>query len=397
MVPRAAALYLGVVQFLFATTWTVYVIYLPKLAANAGIDPFWIPWILVADQALFAIMDVATGFWVDRVRAGLARLGGWILGVTAISCAAFVLLPFVGTTPGVLLSLIFVWVITSSALRSPPWALLSRYAAKPSVPWLSTLMLSGTAVGAAIGPYLGIALRDIDPRVPFVVSNVTLLLAVGALVWVERRLAGAQPQPASAADRTFDRGSVDGRRLVVMCYLALAVMAIGFQVNFALNSAHQYRRFAEASQLAYLMPVFWIGFNVLMFPASGFVRRFGAIRVMSIAAAVGAVATLGAVFAPGLQFLVAAQFLAGGCWGAMSVAMFSAVIAFGRAGREGTMLGSLFAVIALAAFVRICAYATDMVIAPGIEAMLPWLPPLMWLIGGLFLVGLIGAARRQAI
>ena len=62
-VPRAAAIYLGVVQFLFATTWTLYVIYFPALAENAGIEKHWVPWILVADQVIIAAMDVITGFW----------------------------------------------------------------------------------------------------------------------------------------------------------------------------------------------------------------------------------------------------------------------------------------------------------------------------------------------
>src|SRR5438874_12357094 len=88
------AVYLGVIQFCFATTWTLYVIYLPQLAQQAGIGREWVPWILVADQVVFAVMDVVTGFWVDRVRAGLARLGGWILAATVLSCAAFLALPF---------------------------------------------------------------------------------------------------------------------------------------------------------------------------------------------------------------------------------------------------------------------------------------------------------------
>src|SRR5262252_5783332 len=95
---RTLAVYLGVVQFFFATTWTIYVIYLPQLAAQAGIDKRWVPWILVADQVVFAVMDVVTGFWIDRVRAGLARFGGWILGITAVSGLAFLLLPFAGAT-----------------------------------------------------------------------------------------------------------------------------------------------------------------------------------------------------------------------------------------------------------------------------------------------------------
>src|SRR3954470_4093743 len=98
------ALTIGVVQFFFVTTWTVYVIYLPQLCEQAGIARSWVPWILVVDQLIFAACDVATGFWIDRVRAGLARFGGWILGVTVLSCAAFLALPFIHASPALLLA-----------------------------------------------------------------------------------------------------------------------------------------------------------------------------------------------------------------------------------------------------------------------------------------------------
>ncbi len=191
------ALYIGVVQFFFAVTWILYVIYLPQLAAQAGIGREWIPWILVADQLIFAVMDVATGFWVDRVRRTVARLGGWILGVTAVSCAAFIAMPYLGASAPALLGAVVLWSITSSALRAPPWALLSRHAAAPSIPWLATLVLAGGALAAAAGPYLGIVLRGVDPRLPFALSTFTLLAAVSGLVYAERQ-AGA--------------GSVESRR-----------------------------------------------------------------------------------------------------------------------------------------------------------------------------------------
>jgi hypothetical protein len=36
--PHRIGIYLAVVQFVFTLTWTVYVIFLPKLAAQAGIQ-----------------------------------------------------------------------------------------------------------------------------------------------------------------------------------------------------------------------------------------------------------------------------------------------------------------------------------------------------------------------
>jgi MFS family permease len=381
------ALYLGVVQFFFATTWTLYVIYLPQLAQEAGIGRQWVPWILVADQVVFALMDTITGFWVDRVRSGLARLGGWMLAVTALSCAAFVLLPFAGAT--LLLALILVWAVTSSALRSPAWVLLARYAGAPAVPWLSALVLAGSALAAAVAPYLGIALRGVDPRVPFVVSTLTLLAAVGGLVLVERRIAGTAQSPAPQPE--LDLAAPGAKRAVAMFFAGLFVAAVGFQVHFSLNSAPQYLRFAAGRDLQYLMPVFWIGFNVLVFPASAVAVRFGALPTMAAAAALGAMASLGALLAPSLPALIAAQFVAGGCWGAVSVAAYTAAIAFGRDRRLGAFLGTLFALLALAAFARIAGYAADLVVVPEFKATSPWIPQFAWLLAALLL---LGASRR---
>src|SRR5437870_3726218 len=116
-VPRGAALYLGVVQFFFALTWTVYVIFLPQLLDQLGIERSALIWILMTDQVVFAVIDVATGVAVDRVRRILGRLGPAIGALTALSCLAFLLMPEVagseGSSRALFLSLTFVWAITS--------------------------------------------------------------------------------------------------------------------------------------------------------------------------------------------------------------------------------------------------------------------------------------------
>ena len=373
---RRLAVSIGFVQFFFAVTWTVYVVYLPQLVEQAGIARSWVPWILLADQLVFAAVDVATGFWVDRVRAGVARLGPWILAVGALSGLAFIALPFMHASPALLLGLILVWAVTSSALRAPPWALLSRHAATPSVPWLSTLVLTGTAVAAAASPYLGMALRGIDPRVPFVVSTLTLLAAVALLVAAERRAAAkppvAEPPAAHAPGTAF------------VFYVALFLMAEGFQVHFSLNSPPQYLRFATPADLAWLLPVFWIGFNLAMFPASRTVTRVGTLPLMALAAAVGALAMLLSVFAFTKYLLIAAQFLAGGCWGVASVAAYTTAVAMGRTGREGRFLGTLFAMLAIATLSRIWMNAGGYY--PQFKELLTWFPAAAWISAGLFLI-----------
>jgi MFS family permease len=379
----ALALYLGVVQFFFATTWTIYVLYLPQLAAQAGIDKRWVPWILVADQAVFAVMDVVTGFWIDRVRAGLARFGGWILAIVVVSSVAFVLLPFVGST--LMLLCLAVWAVTSSALRSPPWALLGRYAATPSLPWLSALVLTGNALAAAAAPYLGLALRGVSPTLPFLLSTLTLVATVAGLIYIERQ--------SVRSETAGEEVSREDPKRIALFFAALLLLAVGFQIHFSLNSAPQYLRFAAAADLPWLMPVFWIGFNVLMFPAAGVVTRLGVSRTMALAGAVGALAALAAALATSLPALVAAHFVAGGAWGAASVAAYSAAIAFGRTGREGRFLGTLFAMLAIAAFARIAAVASGFALDPAFRTLLPWLPQTAWLLAALLLVFALRPAR----
>jgi MFS family permease len=383
----ALAVYVGIVQFFFAVTWTVYVVYLPQLVEQAGIARSWVPWILVADQLVFAMVDIATGFWVDRVRHGVARLGPAILAVSVLSGIAFLALPFMHASPALLLVAIFIWAVTSSALRSPPWALLSRHAATPRLPWVSTVTLTGTALAAAVAPYLGLALRGIDPRVPFIVSTLTLLAAVGGLVVAERRFAANSPVSENLEKQPPQR--------VVLFFAALLLMAIGFQAHFAINSAPQYLRFAPQADLALLLPVFWIGFQAGMLPASRIVKRLGTLPVMAVSAACGAIATLACAFAFAKAFLLSAQFVAGACWGIACVAAYTSAVGFGRTGREGRFLGTLFAVFAVATLLRIAVVPSGLGSLPEFRGLLPWLPSAAWLAAGLLLVSALGRSPKR--
>src|SRR5215212_11879448 len=134
-------IYLAVLQLIFTLGWTTYVIYLPKLAAQVGIAPGMVIFILMLDQAIFTITDTAMGIAADKIAPFVGRLGVFVGILTAISCAAFVALPFVaGTGPGAqfwFIAVALVWVVTSSALRAPPLTLLGKYSAQPAVPLLA--------------------------------------------------------------------------------------------------------------------------------------------------------------------------------------------------------------------------------------------------------------------
>ena len=374
------------IQFLFVTCWTVYVIFLPQLAAQAGIEKQWVIFILMADQVVFALMDYSMGVAADRVLGKFHRLGPSLVWATAISCGAFLLLPFIAPTGSVALFLaaLLVWAVTSSALRAPPMVMLGKYAPAPTIPWVSTLTLFGMGLAGALAPYLTVSLRGVDPRLPFALSSIALVAAVSGLLWAEKHLQRAAAPEAPATGQTGKGVNAD----VALFYCAVALLGLGYQVHFALNSAPGYLRFAKPADLEYLMPAFWIGFNVLIFPASAATKRFGGIVVMAAGSVVGALASWLAAAAPSLETLLALQFLAGGAWAAVLMSAVTAAIAIGHVGHEGAATGGLFSLLAIATLARIALVATQVNQYPAISAMLIWLPGVAWTGAGLLLLGL---------
>ena len=385
-------IYLAVLQLVFTLGWTTYVIYLPKLAAQVGIAPNAVILILMLDQAVFTISDTAMGIAADRVSRLFGRLGLFVGVLTAISCVAFVALPFVaGTGPGAQLwffVLILIWVVTSSALRAPPLTLLGKHRARPQIPFLAALAMLGYGLAGAVSPYLGVVLRDQDPRLPFLISGVVLLITTLALSKVERGAAQdtATPEPATSAKPLG--------RMPIVFIASMVILSLGSQLHFNINSAPFFLRFAKPDQLQWLLPVFWIGFNIAMFPASMVVKHRGGLFVIGAAGLLGAVAVLGAELAVNLNMLIAAQFVAGAAWGCMLMAAVSAALAIGENGAEGRLVGLVFSALALATFARMAAVAGGLQKLPEYAPLLQWAPVACWSVAGAGLL-VIAASRAQ--
>ncbi len=385
--------YLALLQLLFTLCWTVYVIYLPKLAASAGLPPGAVIWILMLDQAVFTICDYATGVAADKVTRVLGRIGVWVAIATAVSCAAFIALPFVAFAGApLLIAMTLVWTITSSALRAPPLMLLGKYAAKPAIPYLAALALLGTGIAGAVAPYLAVVLRDADPRLPFAAASIVLVLTTLGMIAAERQLAAA-PKPDANVSPPRAFGTLTTPTAVFA--LGMIVLALGYQMHFALDSAALYLRFATPADLQWLMPVFWIGFNIAMFPAGLVTKRVGGYWVMGIAALAGALAILAAHQAPTLPWLIVAQFSAGAAWGAILMSAFTVAFLIGAHGGEGRMSGLLFSALALATLVRMAAVATGINGEPEYRIVLQWVPTLCWALAGAALLYLAAVGVQR--
>jgi hypothetical protein len=156
-------------------------------------------------------------------------------------------------------------------------------------------------------------------------------------------------------------------------------------------------RFAKPADLEWLMPVFWIGFNIAMFPASAVVRRRGGLIVMGTAGLLGALAVLGAEYAGNLNTLIAAQFIAGAAWGCMLMSAISAALALGDSGAEGKVLGLVFSALALGTFARMAAVAGGLQKIPEYAPLLHWAPVACWSVAGAGLLVLAAFRVQQSV
>ncbi len=120
------------------------------------------------------------------------------------------------------------------------------------------------------------------------------------------------------------------------------------------------------------MPVFWIGFNIAMFPASLLTKRYGGYAVMGAAALLGALAIVATHLAQSLDLLVAAQFASGAAWGVILMSAFTVAFTVGAHGGEGRMTGLLFSTLALATLARMAAVAGGLKADPSIQTALQW-------------------------
>lgn len=382
-------LYFALLQLFFTLSWTVYVIFLPRLAMESGLPRSAIVWILLADQLVFLVADWWMGARADAVSKVMGRLGLQMALVSLVSALAFLALPLVapGGNPVVFLAVTLVWTLTSSALRAPPLMLIGKYAKVSDTPAIASLWLFGLGLAGALSPYLTVALRGVDARLPFACAAMAVAVAAWGLVWAERHLAGQGRDVSTVSPPLPHLGGLPA------FLAAMALAGIAFQVHFSLNSAPGYLRHAHPADLEWLMPVFWVGFNLCVLPVSLAVTRWGDFRVLTVGAAVGGAAVLAAGLSGTLGAYAASQFVAGAAWAAVMLAAFGAALALGRSGREGLASGGLFSMLALAAALRIGLVALQLHGEPAVRALLEWLPVAGFILAALLFAGALRGAR----
>lgn len=370
---------------MLALSWTVYVVFLPTLALQAGLTASTVILLLMLDQLVFVIADYACGVASDRVLALQARLGPWLVGITLVSGAAFVALPLLAPhgSPVLFVAVTLLWTVTSSVLRAPPMNLIGRHAARPAQPGMVALAMLGLGLAAALAPWLAVVLKGQDARLPFIVASFGVCASALAMALAER---WARRRPAVPTPARPPSAPLDARRLPLLAAAWLAALA--FQLHASLNAAAQFRRFVSADELVWWLPVFWAGFNLALWPAMKLAPRVGELRFVAAAAIVGAVAIAAGAAAPSLKLLAAAQALAGVAWAGMLAGGFMAALALGHVGREGRFSGALSSSLAGAALLRLGLVASGgaVVLRADGAAWADLLPALLWAVSAALLV-----------
>jgi hypothetical protein len=377
MIARTGIL-LAVLQLAFALTWVVYVAYLPALAAQAGLPRTAVPWILLVDQVIFVVCDWLAGVFADRVGDAVSRLGRQIALVTAVSCAAFLALPFVAPTgsAALVIALVVLWSATSSILRAPSLTLASRHAARPQRAWLASSYTFGLGAAGAVAPYLVDTLATTDPRIPFAATSVIVAALTVVLAAMPH---GPATPPAPAPAPPPPRPSLPLAGFAV----ALVLLAIGLQVHASITSSAIYLRFVARDDLVDVLPVFWIGFNIASLPLALILQRVSSLAVMTAAGVIGTAALLVVQAGDSLAAVIVAQLFAGLAWSGVLVGAFATTTALDH--KAGRTTGLVFSLLAAATAARITFVATGLAATPDIAGFLPWIPPVGWAVAALVL------------
>ena len=349
-----SALALGGVQFFFTLGWTVYATFLPDLLKGAGIALTWLPWLLMADQLIFATMDIAFGMVADRVADGYRKLAHLLLWLTTVSAGAFLLLPLLASiSSGLLLVVLIIWVVSASVVRAPTLVLLSKRAKAAQQGRLVAGYAAGMALASALSPFLGLALKGADPRLPFAISALTLFAAVFVLL----RFSGSQP-----AETESDAPPPLPFNAYLPLLLVLGLSTFAFQLHAFVNAGPLYLAHVAKESLQWLMPLLWLGFSAALLGVGRLIKRFGALSVAATGLLLTAIASYASVIPQGdflrgavntLEALIFFQVLAGAGWALAFSGLMERAAADGTRGAEGVFMGSFFAITALSSFARI--------------------------------------------
>lgn len=339
---------LTLIQFLFLLTWIVYAIYLERLLQGMGFSRQFALMMLILDQALFAVADIALGCWADRLIKQWKKFAPGLIVLNLLGCLSFMLLPFIAAqgSSTFFVAVTILWVLSASVLRTPLYAMIATRSNDQKSSASHAWALLGMGLASASAPYLGQSLTNLSPTLPFMLSGCSL-----ALVSFSFLHKGFLPNPPTK-QATEAAPTPHSTALFKLLPIGLC-LGLAAQLHLFINSGTLYKAFTQASELPWLLPIFWIGFSVVLFPASKWLNRLTPSLLLLIGGILGASSLILCSVAPNLPLLITGQLLTGCAWGLVFMGGLCAAGGWGQRGREGLFLGAWFAMLAIGTGIRV--------------------------------------------
>lgn len=369
---RRISLWVMTLQFLLVLSWTLYLIFLPPLLNAAGIDGRWMVWILVLDQAVFAVSDWAAGVFSDRYARLLRRIGPAITLMAGTSSLALLAMPWLAFLGGsVLMATIIVWAAGSAALRAPAFSLLARVGGVSTRSGVVSIALVGVCLGGAIGPLVTEMLQGVDPRLPLGCAALVLTMTALLASRVEARVEQLHEKKSS-------------RPWALPMAVVMLIAAFGMQMQVTLGSEILAGQLPDTSANT-LRTIFWLGFAVGLLGAARAARMPQALRAGTWALAVGTLAMVPSVLWTTYLLALGAQAVAGAAWAIVFTASLVTALSRGGPAAAGTPVGLLFSALACAALMRL----TFVALGLSSNSVVEWIPVVAWALAAVWLARLV--------
>ena len=255
--------------------WVIYNLYFPTLLVQFGFSKEFAVTLLIAENALEAIIEPIFGAISDRQQT---KIGSKIplisLGII-ISSVLFILLPVVAilTTPTqvwrwTLPGLAVVWAFAMAIFRAPTMSLLGKTAPTNKLPQAASILsLVGGVIGAFRFDAYGVILK-LGAGFAFTIGSIALLAAAAMLRWLNPpslvRLEEAEITQEETSNY-FKLGLVCLTGITIGCSLRFLIPAVSKSLTLVWGETN--------TKIA--MTLFFIGLGVAALPVGKIATKWG--------------------------------------------------------------------------------------------------------------------------
>lgn len=302
------------------------------------------------DNLIGLLLIPLVGVWSDRTRSRFGRRLPFLVVAIPLAALVFAGIPWAAAALWTLIIIEIVFTAAMHAYRAPVIALMPDHTPPERRSTANGVvnLMGGVGVLIAFG---GLSLLyDVDPRLPFGIGAVILLLTLGVVWWAADyhpphvdSSAGGQARPLAdtvAGVRTLLRPDHRGQLLILAAMLTYYVGFAGLDAMFPLYGVEELG--LTPGRAAFILTFFAGSFLALALVAGMLGTRFGKIPTMLAGLAILPVLFLAAPTARTVTAIGALFVVGGFAWGLVNVQAMPLVADLGGRNRIGFFVGMYY-------------------------------------------------------